>query len=159
MLNQCSTLTVLLALTAAKTYDVSKIHVKHLTRPQSSLLRKERSARGDGKEERGREKRPADPESKSCAKSRKVVRGRFCDVFRRSCIHYGQLAYLTYFFHRSVLPEVFLRVLGFDPRWSPAKIPRVWLALWSFLLPITPRVSLLSQERRLGTSQVKHVYF
>ena len=75
-----------------------------LTRPQSSLLRKERSARGDGKEERGREKRLADPESKSCAKSRKVVRGRFCDFFRCSCIYYGQLAYLTYFFfHRSVL--------------------------------------------------------
>ena len=69
-----------------------------LTRPQSSLLRKERSARGDGKEERGREKRLADPESKSCAKSRKVVRGHFCDFFRRSCIYYGQLAYLTYFF-------------------------------------------------------------
>ena len=30
MLNQCSTLTVLLALTAAQTYDVSKIHVKHV---------------------------------------------------------------------------------------------------------------------------------
>ena len=57
-----------------------------LTRPQSSLLRKERSARGDGKEERGREK----------------------------C------------------------------RLSP------------FLLPITPRASLVSQERRLGTSQLPH---
>ena len=32
-----------------------------LTRPQSSLLRKERSARGDGKEERGREKRRLSP--------------------------------------------------------------------------------------------------
>ena len=29
--------------------------IKRLTRPQSSLLRKERSARGDGKEERGTE--------------------------------------------------------------------------------------------------------
>lgn len=29
-LNQCSTLTVLLALTAAQMYDVSKIHVKHV---------------------------------------------------------------------------------------------------------------------------------
>ena len=56
-----------------------------LTRPQSSLLRKERSARGDGKEDRG---------------------------------------------ETSFLP-------------SP------------FLLPITPRASLLSQERRLGTSQLK----
>lgn len=30
MLNQCSTPTVLLALTAAQMYDVSKIHVKHV---------------------------------------------------------------------------------------------------------------------------------
>ena len=75
-----------------------------LTRPQSSLLRKERSARGDGKEERGREKRLADPESKSCAKSRKVVRGRFCDFFRRSCSLLWPIGLLdVFFFHRSVL--------------------------------------------------------
>ena len=67
-------------------YVMYHFKLPQLTRPQSSLLRKERSARGDGKEERGREKR----------------------------------------------------------RLSP------------FLLPITPRASLLSQERRLGTSQLPH---
>ena len=59
--------------------------MQKLTRPQSSLLRKERSARGNGKEERG---------------------------------------------ETTFLPS-------------------------SFLLPITPRASLLSQERRLGTSQLR----
>ena len=58
------------------------VEIPELSRPQSSLLRKVRSARGDGKEEKG-----------------------------------------------EFLP-------------SP------------FLLPITPRASLHSQERRLGTSQI-----
>ena len=77
-----------------------------LTRPQSSLLRKERSARGDGKEEREREKRLAAWQ----ILSRKVVRGRYCDFFA------VVVFIMAYFFHRLVLREVFLRVLGFDPR-------------------------------------------
>ena len=78
----------------------------------------------------GRWKRKGrNPESKSCAKSRKVVRGRFCDFFRRSCIYYRQLAYLTYFFSsvsitRSVLSVCVVSPLSSFP--SP-------LALLSFL--------------------------